>query len=161
MSEPDHILRQKLLELLTGEWAHIGFNEALAGFPIEMVDERAPGIGHSMWEILEHMRICYWDINSFIRDPAYVSPDFPDGYWPKLELYPEDPQTRWMRSLDSFLAEDASMRQMISDPARDLYREFDHAPGYNLLREVMVAANHNSYHLGQIATLRRALGHWD
>lgn len=161
MSPDDQVLRQKLLELLDGEWAHIGLKEALADFPVERVDDRATGIPHSMWELLEHMRISLWDINSFIRDSEYVSPEFPAGYWPVPELYPEDPRERWMTSLDNFLAEEAILREMVTSMAIDLFADLPYAPGYSLLRQVMVVANHNSYHLGQMVTLRKALGLWD
>jgi hypothetical protein len=151
----DRSLREHLLYLLRGGGAHIKFDEALKGFPVELVNARAAGVPYTPWQLLEHMRIAQWDILEFSRSAAHVSPDWPDGYWPdKGKSAGEDD---WRRSVESFQADLRAMEALVGDEANDLHAAIPHGDGQTLLREALLAADHNAYHLGALVTLRRAL----
>jgi hypothetical protein len=152
-------LRQHLIENLKGSNAHTGFAEAFKDFPAELRGKRPKGSPHSPWELLEHMRIAQWDILEFSRDPDHVSPSFPDGYWPKTEEPPDD--KAWDRSIQSFCQDLHSLCALIADDSTDLFARIPHGNGQTILREALVAADHNSYHLGQFLLLRRILGAWN
>jgi len=112
--------------------------------------------GYSLFELLEHMRIAQWDILEFSRDKDHVSPPFPAGYWPKKKGSAQ----AWRRSIQSFRKDLRAMAARVSDPRRDLFAPFPHGNGQTLLREAVVLAAHNAYHLGQIVHTRRLLGAW-
>ena len=153
----DAALREHLANLLRGRGAHVPFERAVADFPEQHRGEVPPQAGSSPWQQLEHLRLAQWDIIEFSRDAAHVSPAWPDGYWP-VSAAPAP--GAWENSVDAFLADRAAMVDLISDPQADLYRPFDHGSGQNLLREALVLADHNSYHVGQLVLLRRLLGCW-
>ena len=151
-------LRDHLLWLLRGGHAHIGFEEAVADLPADRRGERAPGVPHTPWRLVEHMRIAQWDILEFSRNPNHVSPEFPSGYWPEGDGPPND--KAWDASVTAFLEDAADMQALIADPERDLLAPFAWGDGQTLLREALLVADHNAYHLGQLITVRRALGAW-
>ncbi len=151
-------LVEHLVYLLRGGGAHLGLAKAVADFPSELRGKTVNGLEHSAWQLLEHMRICQWDILEFSRDPSHVSPDWPEGCWPKT---PEPPSgTAWDDCLDSISRDLNEMIQLISNPNNDLYQPFEHGEGQTLLREALLIADHNAYHLGQIVYLRHLLGCW-
>jgi len=152
-------LRQHLLDLLRGSNAHLNFEEALAGLPPNLRGERPSGLPYSPWRLLEHMRIAQWDILEFSRNPKHVSPEFPAGYWPETDAPPDD--KAWQQSVRQFLADLQAMRDLVEDPAIDLFAPIPHGEGQTLLREALLVADHNAYHLGQMVTLRRLLGAWE
>jgi len=149
--ETDAALREQLLELLDGRWAHIEVASALNGFPLDRINERIPGSPHSPWELLEHIRIAQWDILDFSTHPDYKEMKFPDDYWPKNEASEED----WNRSVAQILEDLQKMRGLVADPKSNLFKRFDHGGGQTLLREAMLVADHNAYHIGQLMLLRR------
>ena len=149
-------LRDHVLNLLSGKGAHIDFGEALADFPPEFHGKRAGSAPHTAWQLLEHLRIAQWDILEFSRNAKHVSPPWPDGYWPETEE-PTRPDA-WDNSIRQFKNDLDSMRKLISDPAIDLLARIPHGEGQTLLREALVLADHNSYHLGQLVFLRKLLG---
>ncbi len=151
----DRSLRQHLLYLLRGGGAHIKFEEALKDFPVELINARAAGVPYTPWHLLEHMRIAQWDILEFSRMAAHVSPDWPEGYWPDKarEATVED----WRRSVESFREDLRAVESLVEDEANDLYARIPHGEGQTLLREALLVADHNAYHLGALVTLRRAL----
>ena len=151
-------LREHLLNLLSGKGAHVDFDEAIANFPIELRGKQATPAPHTAWQLLEHMRIAQWDILEFSRDPNHVSPQWPDGYWPSTSA-PADSKA-WDASVRQFKRDLDSMRELISDPKGDLFARIPHGEGQTLLREALVLADHNAYHLGQIVLLRKLLGCW-
>lgn len=156
--EKSAALRQHLIELIKGGDAHAGFQDAIRDFPAELRGKRPKGAPHSPWEELEHMRIAQWDILEFSRDPDHVSPKFPDGYWPAS---PEPPDGKaWDRSVHAFCQDLQSLCALIADDSADLYARIPHGTGQTLLREALLAADHNAYHLGQLVLLRRMLGAW-
>lgn len=152
-------LRQQLIENLSGSNAHIDFAEGIKDFPAELRGKRPKGSPHSPWELLEHMRIAQWDILEFSRNPKHKSPKFPDGYWPKSAEPPDD--KAWDRSVNGFCTDLQSFCALIADGSIDLYARIPHGDGQTVLREALVAADHNAYHLGQILLLRRMLGAWN
>jgi hypothetical protein len=151
-------LREHVLNLLKGGQAHLDFEQAVAGLPEDLLGVKPPGLPHSPWRLVEHMRIAQWDILNFSIDPGHVSPKFPDGYWPEGDG-PPDPGA-WARTLDAFRNDLKAMADLVADPDRDLLASLPHAEGYTLLREALLVADHNAYHLGQLIVVRRLLGAW-
>ncbi len=154
----DQDLRQHLLYLLNGGGAHIDFESALADLPAELRSEKPAGAPHTAWQLLEHMRIAQWDILEFSRNANHVSPDFPGGYWPATESPPD--AGVWDRSLNAFRADLEAMKNLVADPRTDLLARIPHGDGHTILREALLVADHNGYHLGQLVLLRRLLGTW-
>ncbi len=154
----DAALRKQLIDLLKGGNAHATFDDAVKDFPVQLRGMRPKDAPHSPWELLEHMRIAQWDILEFSHDHKHKSPKFPDGYWPKS---PEPPEgDAWDRSVHSFQRELASMCALIADESTDLHAKIPHGDGQTVLREALLVADHNAYHLGQFMTVRRILGAW-
>ena len=151
-------LREQLVALLRGGHAHATFEDVVADLPVELRGRRPHGLPFSPWMLLEHMRIAQWDILEFSRNPAHVSPEFPSGYWPTDPVPPS--AGAWDASLARFHADRDALERLAADPETDLLTPFPHGTGQNLLREVLVAASHTSYHLGELVLVRRALGAW-
>jgi hypothetical protein len=154
----DAILRQQLVELLKGGNAHIHFEDAIKDFPTEARGKRPKGAEHSPWEVLEHLRIALWDILEFSRNPAHKSPEWPVGYWPATQAPPD--AKAWDKSMNTYCEDLKSLCELVADEHTDLFAKIPHGDGQNLLREALVAADHNAYHLGEMVLLRRALGVW-
>ncbi len=154
----DRALRDHLLYLLRGGGAHAGFEDIVRDFPAALRGARTEGLPHTAWQLLEHVRICQWDILEFSRGAAHVSPDWPDGHWPATEAPLEE--GAWERSLAAFRADLAAMQALVDDPATDLFTRIPWGGGQTILREALLVADHNAYHLGQLVDLRRALGAW-
>jgi hypothetical protein len=152
-------LREHLLYLLRGGGAHLDFDKAVAGLPPELRGVRPAGLPHSPWRLLEHLRIAQWDILEFSRNPRHVSPPFPEGYWPQGDAPPD--AAAWDRSVAAFRADLKAMEALVSDPASDLFTPLPHGQGQTLLREALLVADHNAYHLGQLVVVRRLLGAWE
>jgi hypothetical protein len=155
----DNALRQHLLDLLTGGHAHADFNTALQGLPVSLRGKRPKGAEHSPWEILEHMRIAQRDILEFSRDANHTSPVWPAGYWPKTQAPPT--AAAWNKSLRMFQADLKAMGELIQDPSTNLYAKIPWGKGQTILREALLIADHNSYHLGELVLVRRLLGVWN
>lgn len=153
--EKDRHLREHLLYLLRGGGAHVGFDDALKDFPAELLNARAAGAPYTPWQLLEHMRIAQWDILEFSRSAAHVSPDWPEGYWPDKSF--EAGAGDWRRSVGRFREDLREVEALVEDESNDLYAAIPHGEGQTLLREALLVADHNAYHLGALVTLRRAL----
>ena len=151
-------LRDHLVYVLKGGGAHLSFEQAVADLPPELRGATAAGVAHTPWRLLEHMRICQWDILEFSRNAEHVSPEWPDGCWPESDGPPDD--EAWDRSLQTFRDELQQMIDLVADPATDLYATIPHGDGQTVLREALLVADHNAYHLGQLVLLRRCLGAW-
>ncbi len=154
----DKVLREHLEYLLKGGGAHVHFEDAVHGFPPSKRGVFAKGLPHTGWQLLEHARIAQWDILEFSRNSKHVSPDFPGGYWPKTPLPPSN--DAWEKSWKSFQKDLNEMVALVKNPKTDLYAKIPHGDGQTILREALLLADHNAYHLGQIVDLRRALGAW-
>jgi hypothetical protein len=105
------------------------------------------------------MRIAVWDILEFSRDSKHVSPEWPEGYWPKTDAPPS--VAAWNRSVKAFRRDMAAMEALIRKPSIDLFARIPHGTGQTILREALVVADHNAYHLGQLVLVRRGLGCWE
>ncbi len=151
-------LRKHLQELLRGGSAHLTFEQAIRGLPSHLRGRQPGKLPFTAWRLLEHLRIAQWDILEFCRNPRHVSPEFPSGYWPPSAAPPH--AAAWERSVKAFRRDLRDMEKLISDPSKDLYEPLPHGQGQTLLREALLVADHNAYHLGQIILLRRLLGVW-
>jgi uncharacterized damage-inducible protein DinB len=151
-------LREHLLYLLRGGGAHCHFEAAVADLPADLRGAKPPGAPHSPWQLLEHMRLAQWDILDFCRNPDYAQLDFPSGYWPASQAPPD--AAAWEKSLKAFRADLRAMQKLVADPKTDLFARIPHGQGQTILREALLVADHNAYHLGQLVTTRRLLGAW-
>ena len=154
----DQSLREHVIYLLEGGGAHIGFEAAVANLPVDFRGSAIQGAPHTPWRLLEHMRICQWDILEFSRNPDHVSPEFPSGYWPAGDGPPDD--LAWDQTAQAFRDDLQAMIDLVADPETDLFARIPHGDGQTILREALLVADHNAYHLGQLVLLRRALGAW-
>ena len=154
----DKPVREHVLKLLEGGQAHVTFEAAVKGLPAALRGKRPKGAGHSPWEILEHMRIAQWDILEFSRDARHVSPEWPSGYWPKSKTPPND--KAWAKSVRAFHADLEAMRELVAAESTDLYAPIPHCDGQTILREALLIADHNAYHIGELVLVRRLLGAW-
>ncbi|RMF37487.1 MAG: DinB family protein [Planctomycetota bacterium] len=154
----DQAVRQHVLFLLDGGGAHLDFEKAIHGMPFELLGRHVPGCPHTVWRLVEHMRICQWDILEFSRNPDHVSPVFPDGYWPTEDQPPT--VEAWEQTLTQFRNDLQAMKELVTDPAVDLLAPIPHGDGQTILREGLLVADHNAYHLGQLVVLRQCLGAW-
>jgi len=151
-------LPEHLVELLEGGRAHITFDDAVKNWPAKFQGIRPEGAAHSPWEVLEHMRLAQWDILEFTRDPKHVSPEWPSGYWPKTPAPPD--AKAWNNSIKSFRADLNAMIKLIQSKKTDFFAPLPHGTGQTVLREALLVADHNAYHLGELLVLRRLLGAW-
>jgi DinB superfamily len=154
----ERAVRQHLFELLQGGGAHVKFDEAIAGIPAKLRGSKVAGIPHSLWMLLEHMRIGQWDILEFSRHRKHVSPEWPEGYWPDSEAPPS--AAAWNGSLKKFRDDTKTMANLVKNPKTDLSAKIPWGDGQTILREALLIADHNAYHLGQLVDLRRLLGIW-
>ncbi len=154
----DAALREHLIDLLTGSNAHADFNAAVKDFPVELRGKRLKGADHSPWQIVEHLRIAQYDILDFSRNPDYKALDWPSGYWPEN---PEPPDEHaWDKSVRAFHHDLKQLCAMVADESSDLYAKFPWGEGQTLLREALLTADHNAYHVGQLILVRKLLGAW-
>jgi hypothetical protein len=156
--ETDRALRKHLTELLDGGSAHLKFDKAVAGIPPKLRAAKPAGAPHSPWQLVEHLRIAQWDVLEFSRNPEHVSPEWPKAYWPDREAPPT--AKAWESSIKKFKADLAAMKKLVSNRHTDLFAPIPHGEGQTVLREALLVADHNAYHLGQLVLLRRLLGAW-
>jgi hypothetical protein len=152
-------LREHLVALLRGGNAHVDFETAIADFPAELRGVKPAGSPFGAWSLLEHMRIAQRDILEFSRNPKHVSPAWPAEYWPEAET-PLN-AAAWKKSIDAFRADLRALQKLVAATDQDLFARIPHGDGQTLLREALLIADHNAYHLGQFVLLRRLLGAWD
>jgi hypothetical protein len=156
--DADKTVRDELLHLLRGGNAHMSFDEAVADFPMDRINERPPNVPYSPWHLLEHMRLAQWDILDFVRNPKYQEMKWPDDYWPAPDATADD--AAWNATLAAFHADLAAVEQIASDPQTDLAARIPHGTGQTILREILLVADHNAHHLGEFAILRQVMGTW-
>jgi hypothetical protein len=151
-------LRRHVLELLAGGHAHLDLKTALAGLPPKLRGKKPKGADHTAWQLLEHIRLAQWDILEFSRSPKHVSPKWPEGYWPKTEAPPS--AAAWNASIRKTQADQKVMEKLVASKKTDLLAPIQHGTGQTVLREALLLADHNAYHIGQLVLLRRLLGAW-
>jgi hypothetical protein len=154
----ENALREQLKNALGWGDAHVAWKKAAADFPEKHRGTMPPGSPHSAWELLEHTRIAQWDMLEFCQNPKHVSPDFPSGYWPKNSTPPD--ASVWEKSVKAFEQDLRGMEKLVVDPKTDLLAPIPGSSGQTILREALLIADHNSYHLGQFVLLRKLLGIW-
>lgn len=148
-------LRQHIINLLTKAEAHVDARSELKDFPSKLRGRKPEGAPHTAWQLLEHMRIGQWDILRFSVDAKHQSPKWPEGYWPETAEPPSD--KAWEKSVQLFFADLDAMCALVGDARHDLLARIPHGTGQTLLREALLLADHNAYHLGQIVMVRRTL----
>jgi hypothetical protein len=151
-------LRAQLVDLLLKGNAHMRFAEAVKDFPLARINDKFPNGTYSAWGLLEHLRITQNDILDFVTNPNYQDKSWPKDYWP-------DPQTvatasDWRQTINSFHQDQKALVDLVQDPRTDLFVTIPHGTGQNLLKEIMVVADHNAYHIGEFAILRQVMGTW-
>ena len=155
----DASLRRSLTDLVRGKGAHVSLAGAVEGLAGALRAVRPPGGAHSVWELVEHIRLAQEDIIRYTLDASWVSPPWPEGYWPASNPASVDDGT-WERALAGARADLDTVVALIQDPAVDLTAAIPHGEGRTYLREVLLVADHNAYHTAQIVDVRRALGAW-
>jgi hypothetical protein len=151
-------LREHVLYLLRGGGAHLNFDAAIADLPVNLRGAKPDPVPHTPWRLLEHMRIAQWDILEFSRNPQHVSPPFPEGYWPAGDSPPDT--GAWGKSVAAFRSDLHTLQDLVANPGTDLFAPIPHGTGQTILREALLVADHNAYHLGQMVVVRRLLGAW-
>jgi len=148
-------LREHIRYLLRGGGAHIDLRRALRDFPPDLINARLGNLPYTPWQVLEHLRIAQWDILEFSRSANHVSPKFPDGYWPAPTQQAD--VRAWQKTVAAFLANLSEMEELIMNPATDLFARIPHGEGQTILREALLVADHNAYHLGSLMTMKKGL----
>lgn len=156
--QPEQIMREQLLAVLRGGHAHMTFDQAIAGFPLDYINQKPPNVPYTPWHLLEHLRICQWDILEFIRNPAHVSPEWPSGLWPAPGAQAD--RAQWQHTIAAFQADLKALEALAADPQTELFAPLPQGLPYTIFREIMVVANHNSYHIGEFAILRQVMDGW-
>lgn len=151
-------LRKQLLALLDGGQAHMGFEDVVADFPKEHINTYPPHVTYTPWHLIEHIRITQWDILEFIGNPNHISPDWPKGYWP-------DPASKatfsqWQNTIKDFRQDLKAIKALVNDPATDFSSVIPHGSGQTILREILLVADHNAYHIGELGILRQVIQAW-
>ena len=154
----DAALRQHVLNQLDVAQAHATFDTIIADLPPSLRGKRPDGLPYSPWELLEHLRISQYDILDFCQNPDYEQGDWPEDYWPDTAVPPSD--EAWEASVAAFRRDLDAMKALVRDPDTDLFAEIPHGDGQTYLREALLVADHNAYHLGQVVTVRRLLDCW-
>ena len=148
-------LREHLLYVLRGGGAHVDFNTFIADFPVELINEKPAQLPYTPWQVLEHMRLAQSDILEFTRNRDHVSPSFPEGYWPSSEQKAD--RKTWAKTIKLFRADLKAMTNLVEDSATDLFAEIPHGHGQTIMREALLIADHNAYHLGALFVMKRML----
>jgi hypothetical protein len=149
-------LREDLLAKLEGRAAHISLEAALKGFPLELAGKRPARLQHTAWGLLYHIRICQWDILRFALDPGHGSPPYPSGLWPTAPGPANEAE--WIKTVRSFRADKKRIMDMVRDLDRDLNAPMREGLEESLLMMSLLVVDHNSYHIGQLVSLRMLLG---
>ena len=155
-TSPDKSLREHLLYLLGGGGAHTDFDHAMGDWPVQLAGAKVANFPHTAWMLVEHMRIAQWDILEFSRNPRHVSPEWPEGYWPTTEM--PSSEKAWKDSMAVFKKDLRAMEQLVANPRIELYAKLPWGEGQTVLREALLVADHNAYHLGQLVMLRKCIG---
>jgi hypothetical protein len=152
----DQPLRDHLLYLLKDGGAHASFDAAIGDWPVQLAGVKVANFPHTAWMLLEHMRMAQEDILEFSRNPKHVSAKWPEGYWPATEAPPDE--KAWKASMAAFRKDLREVERIVADRKVDLYARIPWGDGQTVLREALLVADHNSYHLGQLVMLRKSIG---
>ena len=151
-------LRAQLVKLLDFQDAHVGFDRAVKGIPARLRGKAPKGWEYSLWQLVEHLRIAQADILAFCQTAKYKEKKWPDDYWPKA-LRPRN-AAAWTGAIASYRRDRKALQKLAANPKIDLIAAIPHGTGQTYLREILLVADHNAYHIGQIVALRRRVGIW-
>lgn len=155
----DAVLRKQLINLLMTQQAHMGMDGALANFPLTHINTYPTGVEYTFWHLVDHVRFTQWDILDYIHNPKYKYTAWPSGYWQPKDTMTDE--AGWNKSIEQFYADRNELARIVNDPKTDLYAQIPHGePGHNVLREILVVADHNAYHAGELGILRQVMGLW-
>jgi hypothetical protein len=155
--EKDDLLRKHLRRLLDWEDAHVSFDKAIQDIPSDLRGVQPAGLPYSAWQILEHLRLCQFDILDFCQNPEYKELNFED-YWPKTVA--PNTEDAWEKSISAYRKDRADLQALAGDSKLDLYAEIPWGTGQTYLRELLLVADHNAYHVADLIAVRRLLGLW-
>ena len=158
MTAASAALREQLARILSWGDAHAGFDKAVEGLAPNLRGVRVKGFPHSAWELLEHIRLAQYDILDFCRNANYHELKWPDAYWPTSPEPPSD--QAWDDAIAAVRKDRKDMQALAADESIDLFAKIPHGTGQTYLREILLVADHNAYHVGQIVMLRQQLGAW-
>ncbi len=156
--DTDKALRKQLVSMLKGGEAHAKFEDAVSNLPAKLRGTKPDGFPHSPWMLLEHLRIAQWDILEFSRNEKHKSPKWPDEYWPKMTAPPS--AAAWNKSVTTFKQDAQAMQDLIASSSTDLFQKIPWGEDQTILREALLLADHNAYHIAQLVDVRRLLGAW-
>ncbi|MDP9161821.1 MAG: DinB family protein [Acidobacteriota bacterium] len=156
--DTDKALRKQMVSLLKGGEAHAKFEDVITDLPAKLRGTKPDGFPHSPWMLLEHLRIAQWDILEFSRNAKHKSPKWPDEYWTKTEAPPT--AASWDKSVTTFKQDAQAMQDLIASSSTDLFQKIPWGDGQTILREALLLADHNAYHIAQLVDVRRLLGAW-
>lgn len=159
MSDQNQALRAMLRKILAWQDAHVTFDAAIDGIPPKLRGVQPEGLPYSAWQLLEHLRITQWDILDFCRNPKYEERKWPDSYWPPAAAPPS--AKAWNDSIAAYRDDREKLEKLAMDPKVDLFAKIPHGSGQTYLRELLLVADHNAYHVGQLVAVRRLLGIWE
>jgi hypothetical protein len=155
----DQAVRNHVLALLDGGQAHMSYEDVVADFPADKINVKPPNVPYTPWHLIEHLRITQWDILDYTRNPNYVAISWPTDYWPEQDAKTD--MAGWQKTIDQFLADLAEMRAIVADPKTDLTAPIPYAEhGHTVLREALLLADHNAYHIGELGILRQVMDAW-
>lgn len=152
----DQALREHLLYILRESGAHAVFDGAMGDWPVQLAGVKVANFPHTAWMLLEHLRLAQWDILEFSRNPKHLSPAWPEGYWPASEAPPSE--KAWQASMSAFKRDLRAMERLVANKKTDLFAKLPWGDGQTILREALLVADHNAYHLGQLVMLRKSIG---
>ena len=153
-----HRVREQIVGLLQGGNAHLPFSEAVADFPPALINTRPPRVDYTFWHLVEHLRITQRDILTYLTDPEYTEPAWPRDYWPAADA--EASADEWAASITAFEQDLAAIVAIVADEQNDLLMPVPSNPEHTLLREALIVADHNAYHIGELAILRQVCAAW-
>jgi hypothetical protein len=158
MPPSDQAYREQLIRLLDGVDAHMPFEEAVAGFPMDAINTFPPNVPYTPWHLVEHVRLTQRDMLDYVTDPDYSTGIWPVDFWPERQLTatPEE----WEETIEGFYEDRSALRAMVADPERDILEPLARTPGHTLARGVRIIGDHNAYHVGEFAVLRQVMGTW-
>ena len=159
MADQNQVIHKTLSEYLKGRSAHVGIEKALKDFPPELYGKKPKGMSHTAWQLLEHIRIALHDLLEFCRNPNYKTPNWPDDYWPKSDSPASTKE--WDTSVKNLHKDFQEFEDLVNSPDTDLYARIPWGDGQTIFREILLAGDHTSYHVGQLITLRQLLGAWN
>ena len=157
--DSDQTLRQHLVKLLRVRQAHMSFDDAVKDFPPDKINTRPPNVSYTPWHLIEHLRITQWDILDYIRNPDYQYMEWPKAYWPAQDALAD--AAAWQHTIDQFHADQDALEAIVADPQTELMAQIPHGEaGHTVLREILLVADHNAYHIGELGILRQVTDAW-